>query len=78
MIELVPYRSRQYNFLKIPPFSHHVIHRVFMADMDNILFNNGSGIEVSSHIMTGSANDLYTASICGMILRPPGKAGRNE
>ena len=63
MIKLVPYGPCQYDLLKIPAFSHHVIHRVFMADVNHILFNNRASIEIRGYIMTGGAYDLYATLI---------------
>ena len=74
MIKLVPDRPRQYNFLKIPAFAHHIIHCVFMTDMNHVLRDNGSRIKVRGHVMTGSADYLYTSLICWMIRTPAGES----
>jgi len=54
-------RPAQYRFLYIPTRLGHVIGTEGVANVDHVLFDDGTLIEIVSHEVRGGADQLYAA-----------------
>jgi len=73
MVYVVAYCAGEYYFFEVAADAYHVFHRVFMADVDHVLFDDGACIQFSCYIMAGSTDYLDAAFVCAVI-----RAAKNE
>ena len=76
MVDMVSDCPCKHDLFQITSYTHHIFNRIFMADMNNILFDDRSCIQLRCNVMACCTDNLYTAfkrTVIGSTARESGQ-----
>ncbi|MCY1430420.1 hypothetical protein D9M71_463690 [compost metagenome] len=59
VFQVVAQAAGQHHFFYVTAKAHHVFDAVAVADANHILLDDGAGIQLFGHIVTGGANQFH-------------------